>query len=163
MKRIIVCILLCATLASVGYSSIACSISNPKPDLIIEDVTYEFKTQETDLSDVIVYGEFTIQIKNIGDAPANGYIYVSFDGGTGAIKKDANTPIKPNETFIGKIQTGPLSSNETARLIVNDPNMLQSDTLPDLGDGYPQNVKAPRLVIDESDYDNNTYTFTLNE
>lgn len=167
-KRIILQALVIAALIMSSTFSASCNALNPKPDLIIESVTYDYKSFGSGdwQSSALVY---TISVKNIGNAPAKGSVWVSYasgpsvpDGSGGQLLKyDTEPPIKPNEIYNGEVT--PAIESGTITFVVNDINdsMINSpQPIPDIP-GYPQNRIAPRLLIDESNYKNNAFTLEV--
>ncbi|MFA5316931.1 MAG: hypothetical protein WC369_05890 [Dehalococcoidales bacterium] len=156
---------------------ISYNIINTKPDLIIENVTYELKWSDTSTGDSIVYAEYTIRVKNIGNAPANGsfhaeWTHTIFQASSDRdiqnnhysrgqmLKYTDSSPIRPNETFVGKVQD--ISPEVgTVRFIINNPNPDLPTSAPNSPDvtTHPNKVNLPE--IDESNFNNNTYTLTL--
>lgn len=151
---------------------VACRQPEPVslPDLIIDSVTYR-KVSHTDPYGMPILGpgvslEYTIHIKNIGDAPASGLLYVSNTRSnknldenhypSTELVKYAEPTIEPGEVFVAKILDYREVDAKTVRFIVNPEMELH----PGVVDGNIVQFNAGTEYIyrlEESHYNNNTY------
>ena len=134
----------------ITWFTVRIGVSN-KPDLIIESVTFEYSS-----------ARYQIRVKNIGSAPAYGPIYISntYDdldmnnnrySYTTIIKYPDEPPLEPNESYIAT-DIWVSSKSGTIRFIVNGP-------APDIH-ASKKGKYPPIPIIDESNFNNNTYTFS---
>jgi hypothetical protein len=137
------------TALSILISMTGCTSATPKPDLIIENVTFRGAQQNDPLYDGPPLIEYTFHVKNIGNAPFQGYLYVSWTGSDwdmnnnhysqgSRLRASTDPPIKPNETYLGTA-LDQYQDNTEIRFIINNPR--DSDIPPN----------------DESNFVNNTF------
>jgi hypothetical protein len=141
----------------------ACQQTKPVADLIIDRVTYypDLSYYAHGQSPDKIGGEFeyTIYVKNIGNAPAIGLLYVDYAGtkeelrtnyyAHGNLLKYADPPIQPGEVFIAKHIYDKNPDTEKVKFFINP----EHDKLPPLtttpgGIGHDVNV----VRIKESNY-----------
>jgi hypothetical protein len=145
-------ILAITTLITTIIPLTACE-QEPLPDLIIDSVTCQLNTDTASPYRELVY---TVTIRNIGDAPASGRLYVSVTSSNEGLRenhysakwvKSTEPPIEPGEVFENEIFHHIIDDAATVGFMVN-PEL----DLPQYGDR-----------IEESNYKNNTYELEIPE